>query len=143
MTRGHISGDDYDDSRGVMAEMKITYKTKIDTELSADEQRQLLITSVAGSWTSDDSSIKLSNREVRITCSCVFPNVDQSKTRKPTVNAFDYDTNFDEYVCVDGFNAVAGAEMDVTLKRGTSSSWLFNYDMLGNLASNGGEYISW
>lgn len=37
MTRGHISGDDYDDSRGVMAEMKITYKTKIDTELSADE----------------------------------------------------------------------------------------------------------
>lgn len=107
----------WDSSYSVQAYSRFYYKTKVVKSTTRGK-----VTKVTGGWKIADSSVKLSGRKVTAGTSG-FPSLTQSKTYSPTSNTFSYDTPTSwDYVSLEVGHTM-GVNTQVTLKRGTSSSW--------------------
>lgn len=114
---GSIEVND-DDGTYVYAKLVITYdKLKATSTAPA----RYLLTRVSGSWTVNTGQISLANRRVAFTCQSL---ISKAKFRYPTSNSFNYSTGYTDYV-YDAVGSIVGAQMNVTVKRGTGS-WQFD-----------------
>jgi len=113
------TSDDWDNSISVHGLLTVNYST-IGTAI--------LITNVNGSWTNYDSGVSLSNREVVI-ADFDYMHMSQYLYKYPTSNYFDYPTGFTTAILPGGLNAIAASNSMVTLKHGTSSSWVFKLNV--------------
>lgn len=114
---GSITVED-DDGTYVYAKLTITY-TKLNA--TASSPARYLLTKVSGSWTVKTYQINLANRRVAYACQSIFTN---AQYKYPTGDSFSYNTGYSNYV-YDAVGAIVGAQMNVTVKRGTGS-WQFD-----------------
>ena len=114
---GSITVED-DDGTYVYAKLTITY-TKLNA--TASSPARYLLTKVSGSWTVKTYQINLANRRVAYACQSIFTN---AQYKYPTGDSFSYNTGYSNYV-YDAAGAIVGAQMNVTVKRGTGS-WQFD-----------------
>ncbi|MBN2794481.1 MAG: hypothetical protein JXR88_03675 [Clostridia bacterium] len=113
---GTITESDWDATKGVKAYCTIYY-----TQNSSADDRYLL-TKVTGGWNVEDSSIRISNREVDYACKGWAPggynNSQEGEISSPGLT-FSKNTGFSTYVTDD----IIACNTRCTLKRGTSSTW--------------------
>jgi len=113
---GTITEADWDATKGVKAYCTIYY------EQSSSDSNRYLLTKVTGGWDVDDSSIRVTDREVDYACKGWAPggyeNSQEADISSPGMT-FSENTGFDNYVTDD----IIACNTRCTLKRGTSSTW--------------------
>lgn len=86
----------------------------------------ILLTSVSGGWTVEDSTIGVSSRSVTYGCNGAGPSgavLNQKATQYPSSNSFNYSTGFTKPVFTD-FSPIMGGNTHCKLTRGSSVWYL-------------------
>ena len=122
---GSGSNGDYDNTYSVYGYVESNYLTK-----TAHGETGYLLTDVAGGWQIVDSSVSIIYKEVNYGCVGITLTdtghgmyFNQTATRYPTNNTFNYYTNFSKYVINDGNLSLMGINTEATLLHGNSSTW--------------------
>lgn len=113
------SNEEWDSSISVKTYINLTYNKKPGTNY-------YLLTNVSGGWSISDKSVSVSDRQVITVCRDIL-NSKQHTLYNPTSNTFNYSTGYTNYVESTSASSILGASTSATLKRGTKSTWKFEF----------------